>query len=181
MRAVDVVFGFGWLAFWVSWLLAAVGAKPGRARWGQFVGFRIVVVVLIIALAHTSLLRHHRVHSWGLIAVGLALWALGLGLAVWARWHLGRNWGSPMSQKDNPELVTSGPYRWIRNPIYSGIILAMIGTAIAVDVAWIVVAVLLGSYFVYSAVTEQKYMAEQFPDSYPAYRSRTKMLIPFVF
>lgn len=64
----------------------------------------------------------------------LAIWVLGLGLAVWARIYLGRNWGMPTSTKEDPELVTSGPYRTIRHPIYTGILLAMIGSAIAVTV-----------------------------------------------
>ena len=115
------------------------------------------------------------------MGIGLALFLLGLGLAVWARLYLGRNWGMPMSRKDDPELVTTGPYHWVRNPIYSGLILAMIGTAIAVSVAWLIAAVLLGGYFVYSAIKEGAYLAGQFPDTYPAYQASTKMLIPFVF
>ncbi len=86
-----------------------------------------------------------------------------------------------MSQKDSPELVTSGPYRWLRNPIYSGIILGLFGSALAVDLHWLIAAVPISGYFVYSAVMEQRYMARTFPDTYPAYRGSTKMLIPFVF
>ncbi|HVW79791.1 MAG TPA: isoprenylcysteine carboxylmethyltransferase family protein [Mycobacteriales bacterium] len=120
-------------------------------------------------------------HDTAMDVAGLVLFALGLAVAVWARVHLGRNWGSPMSQKDDPELVTSGPYRWIRNPIYSGIICAMLGTSLAVDLRWLVVTAVIGAYFVYSAVMEQRYMEQQFPESYPAFRDATKMLIPFVF
>lgn len=86
-----------------------------------------------------------------------------------------------MSEKDDPQLVTTGPYRWIRNPIYSGLILAMTGTALAVSLQWLLVVTVVGAYFVYSAFAEQRYMAEQFSDTYPAYRRATKMLIPFVF
>jgi protein-S-isoprenylcysteine O-methyltransferase Ste14 len=57
----------------------------------------------------------------------------------------------------------------------------MIGTAIAVSVEWLMVVLVLGGYFVYSAFMEQRLMAQQFPDTYAAYRSSTKMLIPFVF
>ena len=106
---------------------------------------------------------------------------LGLALAIWARVYLGRNWGMPMSQKADPELVTTGPYRSIRHPIYSGIILAMVGTTIAVSLYWLVAAVLIGAYFTYSAVAEERFMAIRFPESYPGYKRSTKMLIPFVF
>jgi protein-S-isoprenylcysteine O-methyltransferase Ste14 len=109
------------------------------------------------------------------------LYVLGLGLAVWARVYIGRNWGTPMSRKQDPELVTSGPYRMVRHPIYSGIILASIGTAVAISLYWLIVAALFGAYFIYSALQEERFMAEQFPNTYPEYKRSTKMLIPFVF
>jgi hypothetical protein len=59
-------------------------------------------------------------HSDTLSWTGVALCVLGFGLAISARWHLGRNWGMPMSRKEQPELVTSGPYAYIRHPIYIG-------------------------------------------------------------
>ncbi|MBV8463673.1 MAG: isoprenylcysteine carboxylmethyltransferase family protein, partial [Acidimicrobiales bacterium] len=114
-------------------------------------------------------------------AVGLALFLAGLGLAIWARRFLGENWGMPMSQKDDPELVTSGPYRWVRHPIYSGLILAMVGTAVAISPRWLVVVAVLSGYFVYSAYTEERMMTQRFPETYPAYKRSTKMLIPWVF
>ena len=86
----------------------------------------------------------------------------------------------PMSQKTDAELVTNGPYRFIRNPIYSGIILAMIGTTIAVSLYWLIAAVLAGAYFIYSATVEARDMAARFPDTYPEYKRSTKMLIPFI-
>jgi protein-S-isoprenylcysteine O-methyltransferase Ste14 len=87
----------------------------------------------------------------------------------------------PMSQKAAPELVTAGPYHSIRHPIYTGIILAMIGTTIAVSLYWLVAAVLIGGYFIFSATVEERSMTERFPDSYPAYKRSTKMLIPFIY
>ena len=114
-------------------------------------------------------------------ALAMALFLIGLGLAVWARVHLGRNWAHPMSEKVDAELVTTGPYQYIRNPIYSGIMLAAIGTAVAVSWYWLVAVALMGSYFVYSASVEEHTMERLFPDTYPAYRRSTKKLIPFIF
>lgn len=181
MRTLDVVIGLGWLAFWLYWLAVAVDVKAGRSQWGRFAGVRLAMAVVLIALLRLHAFRGHTNRVAVLGAVGFAMFALGLGLAIWARIHLGRNWGGPMSQKLEPELVTTGPYRWIRNPIYSGIILAMLGTAVAVGVYWLIPAAVLGGYFVYSAFVEQRFMASQFPDQYPAYKQSTKMLIPFVF
>ena len=94
--------------------------------------------------------------------------------------YLGRNWGMPMSQKADPELITTGPYEKIRHPIYSGIILGMVGTAIAVSVYWLIAVALLGAYFIYSAIIEERTMTKLFPTTYPPYKSATKMLIPYV-
>jgi len=76
--------------------------------------------------------------------------------------------------------VTSGPYRLVRHPIYSGILLAGVGTAVALRWSWIVAPVLAGIYFVYAATVEERYLTQQFPDDYPAYRRSTKMLVPFI-
>ena len=56
----------------------------------------------------------------------------------------------------------------------------MAGTAVAVSWYWLVAVVLLGGYFIYSAVMEERYLAERFPDAYPRYKQSTRMLIPFV-
>ncbi|MDA8271395.1 MAG: isoprenylcysteine carboxylmethyltransferase family protein [Actinomycetota bacterium] len=107
---------------------------------------------------------------------------MGLGFAIWARVHIGRNWGTPMTQRDDPELVTSGPYRFVRHPIYSGILVAGVGTAMALlSWVWVTAVVLTGIYFVYSATVEERYMNERFPESYQAYKRSTKMLVPFIF
>ena len=182
MHVVDVVILVGWIAFWIYWLAASVGVKAGRSSSNRYVGIRVGAVLVILLLIRTRALRGHTAtdNPW-LQAVGLALFVAGLALAIWARVYLGRNWGVPMTQKVDPELVTTGPYRRVRHPIYSGIILAMIGTTIAVSLYWLVAVLLIGAYFVYSAFNEERVMAGQFPDSYPEYKRSTKMLIPFVF
>ena len=86
-----------------------------------------------------------------------------------------------MSEKVDPELVTTGPYRRVRHPIYSGIIGAMVGTTVAVSWYWLIAVALLGAYFVYSAVMEERYMTGLFPEAYPGYKRSSKMLVPFLF
>jgi protein-S-isoprenylcysteine O-methyltransferase Ste14 len=181
VRAVELIFVVGWAAFWIYWLVAALSMKRGNATWSRQLRIRVVIVLLVIVLVRLGVFRHGGVHSdpWR-AAIGLFLFALGLGFAIWARLHIGRNWGSPMSQKDEPELVTSGPYRLVRHPIYSGILLAMAGTAVALSWVWLIAVVLAGMYFIYSATVEERYLTEQFPDTYPAYRRSTKMLVPFI-
>src|SRR6516225_8600511 len=182
MHAVDIVIGAGWVVFWIYWIAASVGVKAGRTRWTRFAGIRVVVILAALLLLRLGVFKGHRavtVDPW-LQGIGLALFVLGLALAVWARVYIGRNWGMPMSQKADPELVTTGPYEKIRHPIYSGIILGMVGTAIAVSVYWLIAVALVGAYFIYSAVVEERTMAKLFPAAYPPYKRATKMLIPHV-
>ena len=85
-----------------------------------------------------------------------------------------------MSQKDEPELVTSGPYRVVRHPIYSGLLLAILGTALTTNLYWLVAMGVMGIYFAYSARVEEQLLTTSFPVAYPSYRAKTKMLIPFL-
>ena len=181
MRAVELVFAVGWVVFWLYWLVAAFSMKRGRFPWSRELRIRVVIVAVVVLLIRVGAFRHHGLNSdpWR-DTIGLALFVLGLGLAIWARVNLGRDWGMPMTQKLEPELVTSGPYRLVRHPIYSGILLAGIGTAVALSWLGLIAVVLAGMYFLYSATVEERYMGEQFPDTYPAYKRSTKMLLPFL-
>jgi protein-S-isoprenylcysteine O-methyltransferase Ste14 len=178
---VALVLAVGWAAFWLYWIAAAGSMKRGRVSWSRELRIRLVILVLAIVLFRVGAFRHYGSNTdpWR-DALGLALFALGLGFAVWARVHIGRNWGTPMTQKVDPELVTSGPYRLVRHPIYSGILLAGIGTAVALSWLWLVGFALTGIYLVYAARVEERFLAERFPDDYPAYRRSTRMLVPFV-
>jgi protein-S-isoprenylcysteine O-methyltransferase Ste14 len=181
MRAIELVFALGWAAFWIYWIAAALSMKRGKVPWSRELRIRAVFVVLVILLLRLGAFRHGGINSdpWR-AGFGLFLFALGLGFAIWARLHIGRNWGTPMSQKEEPELVTSGPYRLVRHPIYSGILLAGTGTALALSWPWLIAVLLAGMYFVYSATVEERYLTEQFPDTYPEYKRSTKMLVPLV-
>jgi protein-S-isoprenylcysteine O-methyltransferase Ste14 len=182
VHAVELVFAIGWAVFWVGWLAAAFTTKRSHVAWSRELRIRAVLLVVVIVLLRGGVFRNHAPSTDPVRAgIGLALFALGLGFAIWARVHIGRNWGTPMSRKDEPELVTSGPYRRVRHPIYSGILCAGVGTGIALGWVWLIPAALAGVYFIYSATVEERYMTEQFPDTYPAYRRSTKMLVPFIF
>lgn len=182
VRAVEVAFAVGWGAFWLYWLVAAFFMKRGHVPWSRELRIRALIVIIVILLFRLGVFRGHGVHTdpWR-EGLGLVLFVLGLAFAIWARVHIGRNWGTPMTQKEEPELVTSGPYRLVRHPIYSGILAAGVGTAIGLSWLWLVAVLLAGIYFVYSATVEERYMTEQFPDAYPAYKRSTKMLLPFIF
>lgn len=182
MRAVELVFAAGWAAFWLYWIVAAFSKKRGHVQWLHELRIRLVIAPLVIVAVRVGAFRGHGLNSdvWR-GGAGLLLFAAGLAFAIWARVHIGRNWGSPMTQKDDPELVTSGPYGLVRHPIYSGVLVAGLGTAVALSWYWLVAVGLAGIYFGYSATVEERYLAGQFPDTYPGYRRATKLLVPFVF
>jgi protein-S-isoprenylcysteine O-methyltransferase Ste14 len=184
MHVIDYVIYSLWAVFWLAWLAAALSAKrAAQSRTRQFVGFRVAIFVIVLLVARSGVFKgHHAIVSNPVLqGIGMALFLMGLGLAVWARFNLGRNWGAPMSEKVDAELVTTGPYQYIRNPIYSGIMLAAIGTAVAVSWYWLVAVALMSAFFVYSATVEEHTMERLFPDTYPLYKSSTKKLIPFIF
>jgi protein-S-isoprenylcysteine O-methyltransferase Ste14 len=182
MKGVEFVFAVGWAAFWLYWLVAAFSMKRGRVPWSRELRIRAVIVVVVILLVHLGVFRTYGLNTdpWR-AGVGLVLFAFGLGFAIWARVHIGRNWGTPMTQKEEPELVTSGPYRLVRHPIYSGVLVAGVGTAVALSWLWLIAVAMAGTYFLYSATVEERYLTEQLPDTYPTYKHATKMLVPFVF
>jgi len=184
MHAIDVIIPVVWIAFWVYWFVAAVRTKTTRSRNASSLPIRVAILILILLSLRVGVFKGHSgatIHNPWLLGFGLAVFLAGLALAVWARVYLGRNWGTPMSLKVDPELITTGPYRYVRHPIYSGIILGMIGTTMAVSLYWLLAVGLLGAYFIYSATVEERNMERLFPESYPAYKSSTKMLVPFVF
>ncbi len=180
-----------WLVFIVYWIVSAFAAKRsigGGWDWRREIGIRLAIIVLVVLGLRLSGVRpglwsiqgyavaRDPVMGW----IGAVLSVLGVGLAVWARAHLGRNWGMPMSRKEYPELVTSGPYAFVRHPIYGGILLAILGSTIGLSIVWLVPLILGTAYIGYAARQEEKLMTAEFPDQYPAYMRRTKMLLPFL-
>jgi protein-S-isoprenylcysteine O-methyltransferase Ste14 len=179
MHALRIVVIVAWVILGIYWFVSAFAAKGGSG------GGRRVPLNALTALAVVLLLRFFSggslaVHSQVLGVVGAFVCVLGIALAIWARVDLGRNWGMPMTQKAEPELVTSGPYRLARHPIYSGLLIAMLGTALVTNLLGLVIVALMVGYFYYCASIEERNLTATFPVAYPAYRRETKMLIPFV-
>jgi protein-S-isoprenylcysteine O-methyltransferase Ste14 len=179
MHTLKLVIGLAWIVFWIYWLASASTSKESiSGGWrSRLTGVSAVGVFVIAGVLRGGSLA---VHSPILGAIGALLFACGIALAVWARLNLGRNWGMPTSQRVDPELVTSGPYRFVRHPIYSGLLTAMLGTALVDNLLGLIVVVLLVAYFYYCGTVEERNLTATFPKAYPEYRSRTKMLIPFL-
>ncbi len=178
-----------WLGLFLYWIVSAINAKRtvGGRNWLRGSGLRLSLIVLILVALRIPGLRHalrvaqaYEARSVLLGLIGVVLCALGIGLAILARVYLGRNWGMPMTRKDNPELIITGPYAYVRHPIYSGMLLATLGSTLGESVVWGLALILFGVYFIYSARQEERIMLERFPEQYRAYMQKTKMLLPFV-
>lgn len=177
-----------WLVFGAYWFVSAFFAKQsvrGQKRRFGTNALRIELVIVIVALfrlpwARTYLgWRPDFASFWPW--VGAALTLVGITLAVWARVYLGRNWGMPQTLRRDHELVSSGPYQLVRHPIYAGMLLGLLGTALAYGPFWFIMLLGVGAFFVYSTYVEERDLCARFPDAYRQYRARTKRLVPFIW
>jgi protein-S-isoprenylcysteine O-methyltransferase Ste14 len=190
MHALTFIIAIGWIIFWLYWIISAFGSKKEtHSNLKQFFRIRIVIWPIAIALVivlkslPSSLKNHYQsaINNRIVMSVGFLIFLLGFIIAIWARRHLGKNWGMPMAQKQGPELITSGPYAYIRHPIYTGLLLMAFGSFLIVNMYWLIVFIIAAVFFIYSAFAEEKLMTKQFPKIYQSYKAKTKMLIPFVF
>ncbi|MBU6426680.1 isoprenylcysteine carboxylmethyltransferase family protein [Patescibacteria group bacterium] len=175
-----------WLVFIAVWLVSAMFTKKYAKRsGGRFIVFRLIFAVLVIAILkyygrNASFILLH-IANPAVRWTGAVFVILGIVLAFWARYHLGRNWGQPMSVKEGADLVTTGPYAYIRNPIYAAILVALIGSAMVYGLLFLFALVLYIAYFIPSVFVEEKIMLRLFPDKYPEYKAGTKRLIPWIW
>ncbi len=183
MAVYGIIIAILWTIFILYWIISAVSVKKDVYRQGAW--WQRAFVFAIAAFVLTNLVPAWREplfpQSPAFAIAAIVLTAIGILFAVWARIHLGANWSSQPALKEGHELVTSGPYRFVRHPIYTGVILAFIGTALVNNMLWDVVILLVAIMFVRRVYAEDRLMARQFPDRYPEYKKRTKALIPFVW
>jgi protein-S-isoprenylcysteine O-methyltransferase Ste14 len=189
---MGAILGGLWLVFLAVWLASSTRIKRrASSSAGTLVTptvFRLLLIVLVALLIRESLVSDAGRHvqgaifsgNWFQAVVGVALCAVGIAIAIWARFCIGQNWGMPMSLREGHELVTTGPYAFVRHPIYTGILLALAGTTLTIGHWSIALFPLYLAYFIYAATMEERTMKEQFPTQYPVYARRTKMLLPFV-
>jgi protein-S-isoprenylcysteine O-methyltransferase Ste14 len=178
-----------WLIWLAYWLIAGRNVKATQRH--ESVASRAAhIVPLIIGV---TLLWSNRLPGDTLLGkifppsqisffVGVGLLILGLLFSVWARVHLGRNWSGTVTVKEDHELVRDGPYRYVRHPIYTGLLLAFVGCAIARD-EW---RGLLGVAIIYAGFwrklkVEERWMTEQFGDAYRNFCAEVPALIPNPF
>ncbi|MCL5733575.1 MAG: isoprenylcysteine carboxylmethyltransferase family protein [Patescibacteria group bacterium] len=192
MAVSNWIIVISWLIFLIYWGVSAIGVKKDIRRLSGHYVIRLAaaaIIILIIILKPASVerfLNRFLNYSWTspdsvLKSIGAIICALGIALAIWARWHLGKNWSPRPSVKENHELITSGPYRFVRHPIYTGMLAALFGSALAGSFFWLIVFVAAAAVFINRVHIEERLMEQQFPAKYAEYKKRTKALIPFVW
>jgi len=177
-----------WIVFGVFWLLAAFVQKRSVRRQSSISRlFQIGIVALTVAPFYVhgrylGFLRESFVTASPQIKdLGLLILVLGLAFAIWARFVLGRNWSGTVTVKENHVLMTRGPYGWVRHPIYTGILLGLLGTAlIGGTLASLLALALVTLVFWLKLRIEERFMVETFGDQYTAYRRRVKALVPYL-
>jgi protein-S-isoprenylcysteine O-methyltransferase Ste14 len=146
----------------------------------------VIFVVAFLLLRFNAMAGHNFAttvlpHSNVLLALSMMLSIAGVVVAIVARRKLDENWSTGIVLKEGHELVTTGPYGYVRHPIYAGILLIALGTAVVYGtLASIFFFVVVLTFMMYKAVKEEQLLTTHFPDGYPAYKARTKRIIPFV-
>ncbi len=175
-----------WIIFILYWIATAffVKATAERKSFVSSLIYRIPLIIggIILGGFHWAypmnlrLLPHTIVTAWA----GATICMAGLGFTIWARTILGRNWSSEVRFKQGHELVTTGPYRFVRHPIYTGVLLMCLGPAIQIGQlhCWLG-TVVIGIGLWIKLKQEEQIMLQHFAE-YEDYRKRVKALVPFV-
>jgi protein-S-isoprenylcysteine O-methyltransferase Ste14 len=179
------IFPVLWSAWAAYWVASSRRVRPTKRAQGS-AGRMLYIAELFLAYALVSLPFFHRgwLGAWVLprsrvlLYSGAALTAAGLGFAVWARVHLGEYWSGNVTLKEGHRLIRSGPYAFVRHPIYTGMLFGMLGTAVAVDQVrgYLAVAIMLQS-FVRKLRKEEAWLTEEFGEEYAAYRREVRALL----
>ncbi len=178
--------GCCWAAWVIYWVFMAFKTKRTVER-GGFFGYRLVAGIVFVALFSAGRPLHvsaqsqlwHTTLAWGIVTDCIVV--AGVAFTVWARITLGRNWSAEVTFKQDHELIESGPYALARHPIYTGLIVMALGTAINYGRAigfGLLVSLCAGLWW--KARQEEQVMSRHFSGAYADYKRRVRAVIPFV-
>ena len=175
-----------WFVFCAYWAVGALKTRrtvsaESLASRARFILLEIVGYGLVFSdLAAMGFLGHRVLpRTYAGASIGVAFTWIGIAIALWARWHLGQYWSARITLKEGHKLIRTGPYAHLRHPIYSGLILAAIGGALAID-KWRCVAgvvfIVLGYWM--KARKEEALLAAQFGEAFQEHCRHAGFLIP---
>jgi protein-S-isoprenylcysteine O-methyltransferase Ste14 len=180
------VIGWAWIVFLLYWLAAAFRLnqmkrlEPAHERMLRFIVMVIAFLLLFKSRPEFGPLNERFIPdiSW-ISAVGAALVCFGIAFAIWARYHIGRYWSSTVSLRADHQLIRTGPYSWIRHPIYTGILLALAGTALAVGRYRAVLGLaIMFAGFVWKAKREEDLLSTEFGPAFQEHKRLTGFFLP---
>jgi protein-S-isoprenylcysteine O-methyltransferase Ste14 len=175
----------GYLAYWWVMSINVKDSERGEAALSRLV--RLVAMVCAVVLLWPGIpfpVSDRRFLPSGALSfwIGAAVTAAGLLFSIWARRHLGSNWSQAVTIKAGHELITSGPYALVRHPIYSGLLLGFIGTAVALGQWRGLLAVALVFIVLWRKLRlEEQWLRAQFGEPYEVYVRRVAALVPYIF
>jgi protein-S-isoprenylcysteine O-methyltransferase Ste14 len=180
---------FLWLVLALVWVVSALRTKrtiKSQSSSWQLLYTAILAVGVYLIFAKQSgipwLDRRLFLVTVPIVLAGLLAVLAGVVFSVWVRLMLGDNWSNRVTVKENHTLVRSGPYRIVRHPIYSGILLGMLGSALQRGGIRCFVGVLIcGLSFWLKTRAEERFMVQSFGEEYLQYRHKVKALAPFIF
>lgn len=174
-----------WFIVTVTWIVLAFATKRTVVRRTGFWRVALVLGVFVVATANLLTGESWRRQLWrvdsAVSVTATSLVVLGAAFAIWARITIGTNWSGIVTLKENHELIVTGPYRFVRHPIYTGLFTMGVGTQLmyAEPYGFLLFGVAV-VVFSFKIREEERLMTETFPDQYPAYRRRVKAIIPFL-
>jgi protein-S-isoprenylcysteine O-methyltransferase Ste14 len=182
--------GMLWLVFSIVWLLAAFTSKRSVQR--QSYGSRVLqssLMLIGVIFIFNFLGSFHRgwleirltpqTQTWVLLGAILAV--AGMLFCFWARAILGKNWSGTVTIKRDHELILRGPYAFVRHPIYTGLLISLLGSAIVYGYLRCFLGVLICGVGLWMKLQiEERFMIQQFGEQYARYRQKTRALVPFV-
>ena len=179
-----------WGLLIMYWFISGIKAKKSSYNESLYIQFIFYWLPLILAIyllgpderVGNSLIKGNFVSGTHLTeAIGLSLCYLGLLIACWSRYLLGKNWSVSVQKKEEHELIKNGTYRLIRHPIYSGLILMFLGNAIIVG-RWrgLIGVLIVFISFWFKLKKEEKWMTDLFGNKYLEYILNTKALVPWL-
>ncbi len=179
-----------WVIFILYWLVSAFFVKQSATKynWRVQVIWRVMLMVLVIIFVKfdradaNSFFTFLFQSFFSYELSGTVLSVLGLIIAIWARVSLGRNWSSYTTYKKEHELIITGPYRFLRHPIYSGMILMIVGAFLYYGKLIILVILAIAAIVIAWRIgREEKTMIKLFGKKYTDYMKRTKRLIHWIY
>lgn len=175
-----------WSTWLVYWGVSARGAKRNQRVESRASSLSHTLPVLLGGLVAVATQPPDgwstpRLWPFGVVsyAGSFAMVALGLAVTVWARVHLGTNWSANIARKHDQALVRTGPYAWVRHPIYSGLLLAVLGVPVGRgDVGALLGCALMWYGFLRKLHIEERWLQQTFGDAYSRYRDEVPGLLP---